>query len=59
MHESLQLEKLEGDLVRIRVELDGQAGVASTDTSCDSAVTGGLPQHLTPENSPPDGSPAG
>jgi homeobox-leucine zipper protein len=39
--------------------LSVQAGVASTDTSCDSAVTGGLPQHLTPENSPPDGSPAG
>ena len=41
------------------VKLHGQAGVASTDTSCDSAVTGGLPQHLTSQHSPRDASPAG
>jgi homeobox-leucine zipper protein len=43
----------------ICVKLHGQAGVASTDTSCDSAVTGGLPQRLTPQHSPRDASPAG
>jgi homeobox-leucine zipper protein len=43
----------------ICVKLRGQAGVASTDTSCDSAVTGGLPQHLTSQHSPRDASPAG
>ncbi|XP_073392827.1 homeobox-leucine zipper protein HOX32 isoform X1 [Physcomitrium patens] len=43
----------------ICVKLHGQAGVASTDTSCDSAVTGGLPHHLTPRHSPRYTSPAG
>ncbi|XP_024399219.1 homeobox-leucine zipper protein HOX32 isoform X2 [Physcomitrium patens] len=42
-----------------KCRLSGQAGVASTDTSCDSAVTGGLPQHLTSQHSSPDASPAG
>lgn len=43
----------------ICVKLHGQAGVASTDTSCDSAITGGLPHRLTPQHSPRDGSAAG
>nr|ABG73239.1 class III HD-Zip protein HB14 [Physcomitrium patens] len=43
----------------ICVKLPGQAGVASTDTSCDSAVTGGLPHRVTPQHSPRDTSPAG
>uniref|UniRef100_A0A7I4DCE4 Class III HD-Zip protein n=1 Tax=Physcomitrium patens TaxID=3218 RepID=A0A7I4DCE4_PHYPA len=43
----------------ICVRIHGQAGVASTDTSCDSAVTGGLPHRLTPQHSPRDTSPAG
>ncbi|XP_024390752.1 homeobox-leucine zipper protein HOX32 isoform X2 [Physcomitrium patens] len=43
----------------ICVKVHGQAGIASTDTSCDSAVTGGLPHRLTPQHSPRDSSPAG
>jgi homeobox-leucine zipper protein len=43
----------------ICVKLHGQAGVASTDTSCDSAVTGVLPHRATPQHSPRDTSPAG
>ncbi|KAG0581145.1 hypothetical protein M758_4G231900 [Ceratodon purpureus] len=43
----------------ICVKLHGQAGVASTDTSCDSAVTGVLPHRVTPQHSPRDTSPAG
>jgi homeobox-leucine zipper protein len=35
-----------------------QAALASTDTSCDSVVTGGLPPQPTPQHSPRASSPA-
>jgi homeobox-leucine zipper protein len=39
-------------------KLPDQAALASTDTSCDSVVTGGLPPQPTPQHSPRASSPA-
>ncbi|KAA3459555.1 homeobox-leucine zipper protein ATHB-8-like [Gossypium australe] len=63
MEENDRLQKQVSQLVYeksyFRQQSQQQAGLATTDTSCDSVVTSGHQHHLTPQHPPRDASPAG
>ncbi|PPR98474.1 hypothetical protein GOBAR_AA22208 [Gossypium barbadense] len=63
MEENDRLQKQVSQLVYeksyFRQQSQQLAGLATTDTSCDSVVTSGHQHHLTPQHPPRDASPAG